>query len=137
MARVRDLAAGLLTIAAATALYSLKHDTRRIEADVLAQERSVDKALNDIAALKAERAYLGRPERIETLARSQGLEPIRSQQYLRGGFSGADEADEIGRLIGEADARRSAAERIGGQSRSRDILDASAADERQPSKGLH
>ncbi len=83
MARLLTILAGLIMIAAAAALYSQKHDTRRIEAEVQATERAIEKAESDIAALKSERAYLGRPERIDALARAQGLGPIGQEQYRR------------------------------------------------------
>lgn len=83
MGRLLAIIAGVLTIAAATGLYALKHDTRRIEVEVQATERALEKAESDIAALKAERAWLGRPERIDELARAQGLGPIRPEQYGR------------------------------------------------------
>jgi cell division protein FtsL len=83
MARLLAILAGLATIAVATALHALKQDTRRIEGEVQAIERAIDKAESDIAALKAERAWLGRPERIDKLARQQGLGPIRPEQYGR------------------------------------------------------
>ena len=83
MPRLVNVAAGLLALGAACALYGLKYDTRRIEARVHAQERAVERMERDIAALKAERGYLGRPERIEHLARLQGLEPVRERQYSR------------------------------------------------------
>ncbi len=85
MGRLLAILAGLFTVASAVALYSLKHDTRRIEAEVQATERAIEKAESDIAALKAERAWLGRPERIDGLAREQGLAPIRPEQYGRMG----------------------------------------------------
>lgn len=83
MARMLNVAACFLALGSACALYGLKHDTRRIELRVQAQERVAEKAESDIAVLKAERAYLGRPERIEALARAQGLEPIHERQYER------------------------------------------------------
>lgn len=83
MARLFAIMAGLSTIAAASALYSLKHDTRRIEAEMHARERAIEKTESDIAALKSERAYLGRPERIDAEARAQGLRPIGQGQYRR------------------------------------------------------
>lgn len=85
MGRLIAIIAGFVTIAAAAALYTLKHDTRRIEAEVHAVERAIEKAESDIAGLKAERAWLGRPERIDALARQQGLGPIRPEQYGRVG----------------------------------------------------
>jgi cell division protein FtsL len=83
MARLVDVAAGILVLVAAVTLYAVKHDTRRLEQAVQAQERIAEKAESDIAVLKAERAYLARPDRIEALARKQGLEPIRDHQYSR------------------------------------------------------
>ena len=83
MARWLTFAAAFLALGSAVALYGLKHDTRRIEARVQGQERAAERAERDIAVLKAERAYLGRPERIEALARAQGLEPVRERQYVR------------------------------------------------------
>ena len=83
MGRLIAFLAAVVTMAAAIALYALKHDTRRIEADVHALERAIEKTESDIAGLKAERAWLGRPERIDKLAREQGLEPIRPEQYGR------------------------------------------------------
>lgn len=85
MSRLLNLTAGFLALGSACALYGLSYDTRRIEARVHAQERTVEKAEADIAILKAERAYLGRPERIEALARGQGLAPVQENQYLRVG----------------------------------------------------
>jgi cell division protein FtsL len=85
MGRLFAILAGLLTVASAAALYSFKHDTRRLEAEVQATERAIDRAESDIAALKAERAWLGRPGRIDKLAREQGLEPIQAEQYGRVG----------------------------------------------------
>jgi cell division protein FtsL len=83
MRRVLAVLAGLASVLAATWLYSFKHDTARLEAKVHATERAIEKAEGDIAALKAERAWLGRPDRIDELARKQGLEPIRPEQYGR------------------------------------------------------
>jgi cell division protein FtsL len=85
MARLLAIIAGLATIAVATMLHALKHDTRLIEAEVQSIERAIEKAESDIAGLKAERAWLGRPERIDQLAREQGLGPIRPEQYGRVG----------------------------------------------------
>lgn len=96
MSRLLNFTAGAIVIGAACALYALKYDTRKIETLVQQQERMAEALEADIAALKAERAYLGRPERIEALARAQGLAPARESQYLR---IGEVPDDEIGRLI--------------------------------------
>ena len=78
--RIVILAALILTIASAFVLYSSNYDTRQLEARVFEQERAIEKARSDISVLKAERAHLGRPERIEPLARSLGLGPASEQQ---------------------------------------------------------
>ena len=108
MARLLTIAAGFLALGSAAALYALKHDTRRVEARVQAQERSAEKAESDIAVLKAERAYLGRPERIEALARGLGMEPIRERQYSR---AGVPVDDAIARLLAAPDAGANASAR--------------------------
>jgi cell division protein FtsL len=83
----------LLVVASAFALYALKYDTRRLELEVQAQERTVEKLEAEIGVLKAEYAHLGRPERIEPLARARGLAPVTSRQYLRLD-AGARDAEE-------------------------------------------
>ena len=81
MLRLVSVAAAFLTLAAAFALYSFKYDTRALEVAVQAGERRLEKLETDIAVLKAERAYLARPDRLEKLARKQGLGSIRQDQY--------------------------------------------------------
>ena len=67
----------LATLASAVALYAIKHDTRRLEVRVLAQERALERAENDVTVLTAERAHLARPARLEVLARAIGIVPHR------------------------------------------------------------
>lgn len=81
MARFLTIVAGLATIWAAAALYALKHDVRRLEAEMHALERGIERAESDIAGLKVERAWLGRPDRIDKLARARGMAPIAPDQY--------------------------------------------------------
>ena len=73
----------LATLASIVALYAIKHDTRRLEVRVLAQERALERAENDVTVLTAERAHLARPARLEVLARAIGMSPIAADQYLR------------------------------------------------------
>jgi cell division protein FtsL len=73
----------LATLTATVALYSITYDTRRLEATAQAQERALERAERDVNVLRAERAHLARPERLEPLARELGLAPIESRQYLR------------------------------------------------------
>jgi cell division protein FtsL len=72
-----------LSLASAFTLYLVKHDTRQLDARVQADERVLDRLENDIAVLKAERAHLARPDRIDKLARTLGLVPIGARQYVR------------------------------------------------------
>ncbi len=72
-----------LALASAFLLYGLNYDTRQLEARVQQDELAVAKARGDIAVLKAERAYLTRPERIEPLARAQGLAAATDKQFAR------------------------------------------------------
>ena len=83
--RSSTITAAFLALAGAFLLYSLNYDTRLIEARVQAAERTAEVARSDIAVLKAERAHLARPERIEALARAQGLKPPSEKQFARQG----------------------------------------------------
>lgn len=74
------VSAAFLAISSAFLLYGLSYDTRQLEARVASEERRAELARSDIAVLKAERAHLARPARIEPLARAQGLTPMTDQQ---------------------------------------------------------
>ena len=78
--RLVNLAAFALALASAFLLYGINYDARLLEARVQGEEHSIDEARNDIAVLKAERAHLARPERIEPIARAQGLQPAAQKQ---------------------------------------------------------
>lgn len=80
--RMLVLSALVLTLASAFLLYGINYDTRRLEDRVQAQERAIEEARSDIAVLKAERAHLARPERIESIARANGLRPAAEQQLV-------------------------------------------------------
>ncbi len=82
------VSAAFLAISSAFLLYGLSYDTRQLEARVAAQERKADLARSDIAILKAERAHLARPTRIEPLARAQGLAPVTDRQIAKQGPNG-------------------------------------------------
>ena len=96
--RIFNLAAFALALASAFLLYGINYDTRLLEARVQGEERAIDEARNDIAVLKAERAHLGRPERIEPIARAQGLQP---QQQLA-----ASPEEAMTRALAQAGAAR-------------------------------
>ena len=72
----------LLVAVAAFALYAVKYDARRIEGEVHQAERRLERLEDDIATLKAERAHLARPERIEKLARDLGLKLPDGRQFV-------------------------------------------------------
>ena len=69
-----------LTLASAFLLYGINYDTRLLDNRIEAQEREIEQARSDIAVLKAERAHLARPDRIEPLARDLGLRPANERQ---------------------------------------------------------
>ena len=87
--RLLNFAAFCFALASAFLLYGLNYETRRLEAHVQMQERSAAKAKSDIAVLKAERSHLSRPERIDPLARQQGLGPPRPDQLVAPGVVSA------------------------------------------------
>ena len=75
--------AGMLC--SAFALYSVKYDTRQLQMRVLEQERRIERTVTDIAILRAERAHLSRPERLQKLAREHlGLSVAKPAQFVRG-----------------------------------------------------
>lgn len=69
-----------LALASALLLYGLSYDTRLIEAEVQTAERQSERLRSDIAVMRAERAHLSRPERIEPMARALGLRPTEPRQ---------------------------------------------------------
>ncbi len=97
--RMVILGAMILTLASAFLLYGINYDTRQLEARVSEQERAIEEARDDIAVLKAERAHLGRPERIEPLARAHGLRPATEQQLA------ASPDDALARALGARTAQ--------------------------------
>jgi len=80
MSRLSAVGTVLLAVASAFVLYAISYETRRLEQLVSVQARTIEKTRLDIAILRAERAYLARPERIEELARKIGLAPIDPRQ---------------------------------------------------------
>ncbi len=82
--RMINTVAVLLALSSAFLLYGLNYDTRMIEARLHAREREAERARADIAVLRAERAHLARPERIEPMARSLGLEPLSARHMMPG-----------------------------------------------------
>jgi cell division protein FtsL len=81
MSRLAAVGTVLLAVASAFVLYAVTYETRRLEQHVSDQARIIEKTRLDIAVLRAERAYLARPERIEEMARKIGLAPIDPRQF--------------------------------------------------------
>ncbi len=73
MLRLILAAAIAVTIGSAIALYASSLETRQIAIRVSGLERKLERMEADVAVLRAERAFLARPQRIEELARRQGL----------------------------------------------------------------
>ncbi len=71
-----------LALACAFTLYTVSYDTRELDQLVQSKERRIERLRSDIAVLRAELAYLSRPERIEPLARAMGFEPAKGEQYV-------------------------------------------------------
>lgn len=71
-----------LTIASAYFLYSESVATRRLDARVQQTERLREQLESEIAVLKAERAYLSRPGRIEPAALALGMRPPVAGDYV-------------------------------------------------------
>lgn len=88
--RLLMLSSVFLALSGAVLLYALNNETRALEARVQVQERQAARLRSDIAVLKAERAHLARPERMEPAARAIGLQPPRPAQF-------ADAYTETGR----------------------------------------
>ncbi len=80
--RTLNLGVMALTLASAFVLYGINYDTRLMDKRLQEKERAIEKARGDIAILKAERAHLARPERIEPLARELGLQPTSERQLV-------------------------------------------------------
>lgn len=74
--------AGGLTLLSAYALYSTSIETRLVEQQVQKLERQRERLDSEIAVLKAERAHLSRPERIEPAATALGMRPPRPSNYV-------------------------------------------------------
>lgn len=79
--RLLLLSSIFLALSSAFLLYALNNETRQLESLAQVKERAVATVRSDIAVLKAERAHLARPERIEPVARELGLAPPRQAQF--------------------------------------------------------
>ena len=82
MLRFMAFAAIALALTSAFGLYTVNYQTRRMTVEVQGKENRRAKLTSDIAVLKAERAYLGRAERIGPAAQSIGMRPTGGSQYV-------------------------------------------------------
>lgn len=82
MPRVIGSVAAVLAILCAYGLYGISVSTRRIETEVHALERDRDRLRAEIQVLRGDLAFQARPDRIEPLARLQGLGPLRPDQTV-------------------------------------------------------
>lgn len=88
--RLVIIAAVAVAFGSSVFLYALSYDTRRMEAGVRGREQAAETARVAIAILRAERARLARPSRIEPLARALGLGPAAAAQFtMPPGHAGA------------------------------------------------
>lgn len=71
-----------LTLMSAYALYSETAANRRLEAQVQAAERQRERLEHDITVLRAERAHLARPSRIEPAAKALGMRTPEARDYV-------------------------------------------------------
>jgi len=81
MLRLSSAIAAAVAVASAFLLYAVSYETRHMISTVQSQERQIERLRSDIAVLKAELAFLSRPERIEPVARSYGFVPASGIQY--------------------------------------------------------
>jgi cell division protein FtsL len=85
---------GLVVAVLAVAVYRAKLGAETTEAKIGELTTEARKVSEDIAVMKAEEAYLSRPERIGPIARQRlGLEPARPEQYTA--------AEALARRLGE------------------------------------
>jgi cell division protein FtsL len=89
-----NLLAISLMLASAWFLYAEGSATRRLEAQVQAAERQRERLEGDIAVLRAERAFLARPQRIEPAAKALGLRLPEGGDYVRLDYLVPDAAKE-------------------------------------------
>ena len=82
MPRVIGGVAMAVAMVCAYGLYAISVSTRRIENEVHALERERERLTSELQVLKGDRAFHARPERIEPLARLQGLQPLKPGQII-------------------------------------------------------
>lgn len=74
----------LAMLASAFALHLINYQSRQLEQQVREKEQFREKLVEEIAILRADRAFLARPARIEAAARSLGMRAADSHQLPHG-----------------------------------------------------
>ncbi|MEM9359898.1 MAG: cell division protein FtsL [Pseudomonadota bacterium] len=82
MLRFLTLGAILTVMVSAVLLYVTATETRRLVQLEKTQKKKKAELIRDISVLKAERAYLSRPERIAKFAKQLGMQPVSGEQLL-------------------------------------------------------
>ncbi len=80
MLRFLTLGAILTVMVSAVLLYVTATETRRLAQLEKTQKKKKAELIRDISVLKAERAYLSRPERIAEYAKQLGMKPVSGEQ---------------------------------------------------------
>jgi cell division protein FtsL len=83
MLRWIEAIAVLSVLASALLLYGVNYNTRRIDIEVQAKERQLERLQTEIAMLRADLAFLSRPTRLEAEARKLGLETTAERKFAR------------------------------------------------------
>lgn len=75
----------LMMLASAFGLHIINYQTRQLEQQVRGREQAREKLVEEIAILRADRAFLARPGRIEAAARELGMRPADIGQLPKSG----------------------------------------------------
>jgi hypothetical protein len=77
------LLVGIAALLAATGVFELKRVVHERERELARLERAIAEERGRIRRLRADLAWLARPERLVTLAQQLGLEPARTDRLVR------------------------------------------------------
>jgi len=70
-------------VVSAATLYAVNYRTRGLNHDLKQAHRQLEALDEEIATLRAERAFLARPDRIAKEARALGMGPASGTQFMR------------------------------------------------------
>lgn len=107
---------GLLVAVLAVSVYRAKLGAEETEGKINGLQAEARKVTEEISVLKAEEAYLTRPERIGPIARDQlGLQPAQPEQYTAPEALSRRLGEEQVRLPDQADEAPSETPKTGGK----------------------